>query len=148
MWPKEVRKGESGLLFDHCVNAIAAAAILSVTNGEKLLYLWIILHLKSTNPQNPVEDFGKVYHRGRVNFQMHLPSVCFWNKVYHRGSKYFIKKYQMSLSSWNSHSHCVRYFWNLPHRVCGIKRNSPFGLKRCKSLSPCIYYRVTNMRLI
>ena len=38
----------------------------------------------------PEEDFGKVYHRGSVNFQMHLPSVRFLDKVYHRGSKYSI----------------------------------------------------------
>ena len=24
------------------------------------------------NPYTPMEDFGKVYHRGGVNFQMHL----------------------------------------------------------------------------
>ena len=38
----------------------------------------------------PVEDFGKPCHRGSVNFQMHLLSVVL-DKVYHRGSKYFIE---------------------------------------------------------
>ena len=32
----------------------------------------------------PVEDFGKVYYRGSVNFQMHVPSEWFSNKVYHK----------------------------------------------------------------
>ena len=38
----------------------------------------------------PVEDFGKVQNRGGVYFYMHLPSVLFLDKIYHRGSKYFI----------------------------------------------------------
>ena len=34
-----------------------------------------------------VEDFGKVYYRGSVNFQIHLPSVRFVDATYYRESK-------------------------------------------------------------
>ena len=36
-------KGESSLFFDHCVNAIAAITILSVTYGWELLYRIVLV---------------------------------------------------------------------------------------------------------
>ena len=79
----------------------------------------------------PVEDFGKVHHRGSVNFQMHLTSVWFLDYVYHRGSKYFIQKCQMSFFTWNSHSPCIRCFLNLPQGVCGLLMELPIYWWRC-----------------
>ena len=66
-----------------------------------------------------MEDFGKVYHRGSTNFQMHLTSLWFLDQVYFIRSRYLIV--QMSLSVWHSHSPCGRCFWNLPQGVCGIQ---------------------------
>ena len=56
-----------------------------------------LLHLKYIYPLWKI--WGKVYHRWSVNFQIHLPSVCFLDKVHHRSSKYVIQKSQMSLST-------------------------------------------------
>ena len=69
------------------------------------------LYLKSIHPLCKVLE--KVYHIERVNFQEHIPSV--WFLRLYRGSNYFIKKCQMRLSTWHSHSPCVRYFLNFPH---------------------------------
>ena len=37
----------------------------------------------------PVEDFWKLYHKGRVNFQIYIPFMRFVDQIYHRGSYYF-----------------------------------------------------------
>ena len=64
---------------------------------------------------NPCEDFGKVYHRGSVNFQMHLPFVWFLDQVYHKGSKY-LNKCQKSLF--------VQFMLSL----CDMFRKSSYGV--------------------
>ena len=94
---------------------------------EHCLY-WAV-PLKISPP--PPEDFGILsLPQGGVNFQMHIPSVQFFDKVYHRGSKYFIKKCQMSLSTWNSHLLCIIFFLNLPQGGCGVQMEQPFTPKR------------------
>ena len=43
----------------------------------------------------------------------------------------------MSLSTWNSHSPCVRYFLNLPQGVCAIQMELP-PILQVDLLSPCV----------
>ena len=69
----------------------------------------VAIGYSTQNPYTPCKRFWKS-HMGSVKFQMHLPSVWFLNYIYFRGSKYFIWKYQNSLSTWNSHSVCRRCF--------------------------------------
>ena len=78
------------------------------------------------NPYIPCERFGN------VNFQMHIPSVWFLDSVYCRGSKYFIQKCPMNLSTWNSHSPCVTCVLNHPHGciTCNRTDRSCFLLYR------------------
>ena len=74
-----------------------------------------------------MEDCGKEYHMGRVNFQVHLPPVKFLDLVYHRGSKYCILEVPQSLSTSNLHSPCIRCFLNLPQGVCGRQMELPIA---------------------
>ena len=72
-----------------------------------------LLHLQSLHP------LWKIWEkctRGVWIFKCTSRLCNFFDTVYNRGRKYFNKKCQMSLSSWNSHSSCGTCFLNLPRR--------------------------------
>ena len=48
-YTKDFKRGESGLFFDHCVNAIGAAIILSVTYGGRVIVPVDCFGMISTN---------------------------------------------------------------------------------------------------
>ena len=86
--------------------------------GKKMIVLWKesidqtgLLHLKSIHP------LWKILERGGVKFLMHLLSLWFLDSVYHRGSKYFTKKFQISLATWTSHSPVGGVSW-IFHMEC------------------------------
>ena len=97
--------------------------ISSGTNSNNYLQIEL-LYLTSISPP-PWKILEKCTTEGLSTFKCTVPSVWFLDQVFHRGSKYFIQKYPMSLSIWNSHSPCARCFLNLPQGVYGIQMEFP-----------------------
>ena len=64
--------------------------IYQQTLKDKTKQLKVGMGYSISNPYTPCGRFGKVCHRGGVNFQMHWSSVWFLHTVYHRWSKYYI----------------------------------------------------------
>ena len=95
-----------------------------------------LLHLKSIQPLWKILEYGTIEEVYIVKYS--YTSCVFFDRIYHRGSKYFIQKCKMSLStSTLLHTPRVICFSNLPHSEVEFQWSSLFRLHRCASVKVC-----------